>query len=123
MVRTAQKNTVLLARTGSTYLLGPVPGQIVLAAPAPGLRVSAFLGGADFPIVWAVPTSPLQVKKGTSTIQLLQNFSPEGIGKRPKARGVRRWAELIMEASYKDEAKKLWAEYKTLARRIKRSFR
>ena len=132
IVRTAQQNTVLLVRTGSTYLLGPVPGQIVFAAPASGLRVSAFLGAADFPIVWAVPTSPLQVKKGTSTIQLLHNFSPERLGKGPKARGaVRRWAELIMEASYKrlllepdtDNAKKLWAEYKTIARRIKRGFR
>jgi hypothetical protein len=132
IVKTAQQNTVLLVRTGSTYLLGPVPGQIVFAAPASGLRVSAFLGAADFPIVWAVPTSPLQVKKGTSTIQLLRNLSPERLGKGPKARGaVRRWAELIMEASYKrlllepdtDGAKKLWAEYKTIARRIKKGIR
>jgi hypothetical protein len=132
IVRTAQQNTVLLVRTGSTYLLGPVPGQIVFAAPASGLRVSAFLGAADFPIVWALPTSPLQAKRGTSTIQLLHNCFPERRGKGPKARGaVRRWAELIMEASYKrlhlepdtDDAKKLWAEYKTIARRIKKGFR
>jgi hypothetical protein len=132
IVRTGDQSTLLLARTGRTWLVGPVPGQIALAAPAFDLRVSSFLGAADFPVVWAVPTSPLQADKRTSTIQLLHRNAPEAIPVPSKASGAARcWASVIMDASYKrlrlepttDDARHLWAAYRLVARRIKKGSR
>jgi hypothetical protein len=129
LVSTELQSTVLLVRTGSTYLLGPVPGQVAFAAPAPDVRVPAFLGAADFPIVWAVPTSPLLANKETSTIQLFRHDLPEARKELSKPSGaVRLWASLVMDASYKrlpidpatDDARTIWLKYKSMARRIKR---
>ncbi len=44
VVKQANQDTVLLVRTGSTYLLGAVPGQIAFAAPAFDLRFASILG-------------------------------------------------------------------------------
>ena len=129
VVKEANQDTVLLVRTGGTYLLGAVPGQIASAAPPFDLRVPAFLGAADFPVVWAVPTTPLQANKATSTIQLLDHHSPETLKAESRtSAAVQRWASLIMDASNKrlsvepaaDSARQLWTEYKLIARRIKK---
>ena len=132
LVSTELQSTVLLERIGGTYLLGPVPGQVAFAAPAPGVRVPAFLGAADFPIVWAVPASPLLANKETSSIKLFRHELPEVCKdlSKPSA-AVRLWASLVMEASYKrlqidpakDDARSLWLKYKSVARRIKRGSR
>ena len=121
------KETVLLARIGSTCLLGAVPGQIAFAEAPFDVRVPSFLAAAQFPVVWAVPAVPLQANKATSTIQLLQHHSPEPLKRSKDGRG-RLWAYAIMDASYKrlhvepatDDARRLWAEYKRTARHIKR---
>lgn len=132
LVSTELKNTVLLERNGNTYLLGPVPGQVAFATPAPNLRVPAFIAAADFPIIWAVPSSPLLANKETSTIQLFHHHLPETHKELSKPNGaVRLWAALIMEASYKrlliepatDDTKTLWLKYKSIARHIKRGSR
>lgn len=96
------------------------------------MRVPAFLGAADFPIVWAVPASPLLANKETSSIQLFRHQLPAvGRDLSKSSAAVRRWVSLVMEASYKrlqidpanDEATSLWLKYKSVARRIKRGSR
>jgi len=132
IVKGVRQDTALLPSNGPTLVLGAVPGQIALATPPFDVRGRAFLAAADFPIVWAVPSTPLQANRETSSIQLVHPHLSEPIRAAQKSGNmVRRWADAIMDASYKrlriepktDGARRLWAEYKRIARRIKKESR
>jgi hypothetical protein len=119
-------------------LLGPEPGQIVMAVRASPLRGAPRIASPAFHPVWALPRDPLHCDKDTTRILCVGGSeAPEPKkqqGSRPNngtGTDVIRWCQLILDANRKgmttDPDKKsvqaLWLSYKLLARRIWRGLR
>lgn len=116
-----------LTPTINARLLGAIPGQITYFPRQDNTRTPEYLAIADFPIVWTLPTNPFQCDRYTSYVKLIraqevgsiQNFTDN----RDK---ILRWSYAILDASRRhlriepdtDESKKIWIEYKQVARRL-----
>ncbi len=119
-------------------LLGPEPGQIVMAVRASPLRGAPRIASPDFIPLWALPRDPLHCDKKTTRILCLGGSDAPDPKKRQGGRpnsgthaDMLRWCQLILDASRKgmttepdtESVRALWLSYKRLARRIWRSRR
>ena len=119
-------------------LLGPEPGQIVMAVRASPLRGLPRIASPGFRPIWALPRDPLHCDKKTTWILCVAGSEAPGPKKQhgdgPKSgtdADVARWCKLILDANRKgmstnpdtEAVRALWLSYKRLARRIWRSRR
>ncbi|MFY9584172.1 MAG: hypothetical protein WAR21_06760, partial [Candidatus Acidiferrales bacterium] len=126
--------TVLLSTAANTCFLGAAPGQIILIPRQQDVMAPEFLAIADFPVVWALPSSPLQSDRSAASIRLVHphNVHAErGALSKASRRASLRWCYAILEASYKRlriepdtaDTKRLWENYKNEARQLKKELR
>lgn len=119
-------------------LLGPDPGQIVMAVRASPLRGAPRIASPDFRPIWALPRDPLRCNKKTTRILFVAGTGAPEPEERPGGEpnsgtdaGVVRWCQLILNASRKgmttepdsESVRALWLSYKSRARRIWRARR
>ncbi len=119
-------------------LLGPEPGQIVMAVKASPLRGAPRIASPSFRPIWALPRDPLHCDKRTTRILFVAGSEVPEPGTQ-RASGPRsgtdaditRWSQLILNANRKgmttdpetESVRALWLSYKRIARRIWRSRR
>jgi hypothetical protein len=127
--------SILVSET-NPVLLGPEPGQIVMAVRASSLRGAPCIASPPFRPVWALPRDPLHCDK--RAIRILFVAGTHGaMGPKEPGGGqnigagvdVGSWCRFILDASRKgmktdpdtDSVRALWFSYKHRARHIWRS--
>lgn len=119
-------------------LLGPEPGQIVMAVRASSLRGAPCIASPCFRPVWALPRDPLHCDKKSIRILFVAGTDAAEASREPRGgqvigagTDVGSWCRHILDANRKgmktdpdtESVRALWFLYKRLARRIWRSRR
>jgi hypothetical protein len=120
----------------NAVLLGPEPGQIVIATKASPLPGAPCIASPNFRPIWALPRDPLRCDKETNRILFVgvsevsvASQKQGGEQHRSAEAKVARWCRVILDSSRKglttdpDSAsmRALWLSYKRFARQIWRA--
>ena len=125
---------VFLSTAANMCFLGAAPGQIIFMPGQRDAIAPEVLAIADFPVVWALPSSPLQSDRSVGSISLVHPHNvhvQRGAVSKASRRASLRWCYAILQASYKrlrvepdsTDTKRLWKNYKNEAHRLKKKLR
>lgn len=129
----ADHQAIALTPAANTCYLGKIPGQIAFSAQPYAVRQNECVAIAAFPIVWTLPADPLRSDKSQAAVRLLEEccVNDSGGSSAGNRETVLRWCKAILDSARKrlliepnnPEAKKLWDQYKRVARRLWKELR